>query len=140
MTDATPDPWSVHITRFEVLDAQVTGVPDEGDLFVRTGLCLAIEEGRYEHILEDDDGGPVPSALAYGCSITISGAAEATSWSGIEMQVLVTGRHENGTDITIAGVGALGFDNANSLEVHFDVPPRIAVQVLPSANKLAEGR
>lgn len=43
------------------------------------------------------------------------------------MQVVVTGLHENGWRITIAGEGAVGFDNAGSLGIEFESAPKMVV-------------
>lgn len=130
MTGDTVDPWAAHVRKFGIADAQITGTQPDGELLVRHGLALIVQEGRYETLVDDEAGRPAPSLLAYGCFVTLAGADEAGSWSGTDMQIVITGTHENGWRITIAGLGALGYDDKGSLEVQFDVPPSMAVHEL----------
>ncbi|EMD81927.1 hypothetical protein C725_2716 [Pacificimonas flava] len=44
------------------------------------------------------------------------------------MQIVVTGTHQNGSRITIAGPGAVGFDDAGLLGIEFEKPPAIVVE------------
>lgn len=127
MPDEPVDPWSAHVTRFQIRDAHVTGTPKDGALTTLHGLTLVVEEGRYETFTVDEAKNNLPAALAYGCFIRPDGAAESDSWSGTDMAIVITGLHENGWRITIAGDGALGFDNTGSLEIHFEEAPRMAV-------------
>lgn len=127
MTEQIEDPWSAHVCRFGVTGAHVTGTQPDGSILVRHGLDLIVEEGRYETLMDDGAGKPAPSVLAYGCFVTLAGAAEADSWSGIDMQVVITGKHQNGWHITIAGAGAVGNNASGSLEIHFETPPSTAV-------------
>ena len=43
------------------------------------------------------------------------------------MQIVLTGMHQNGSRITIAGPGAVGFDDAGSLGIEFEKPPEMVV-------------
>lgn len=127
MTDKPVDPLSAHVTRFAVTGAQVTGSSADGALLVRHGLQLMVEEGRYETLVDDEAGRPAPSIMEYGCFVAVADAAEADSWSGIDVHVVITGIHENGCRITIAGPGAVGNNDKSSLEIHFEGPPTMAV-------------
>ena len=124
----TDDPWAAHVTRFEIADAQLTGMVPDGQVLVRHDLTLTVQEGRFEHLTEDEQGQPTPSRLCYGCAIRTSGAAPPDYWSGVDMQIVVTGTHQNGSRITIAGPGAVGFDDAGSLGIEFETPPEMVVQ------------
>lgn len=120
MNGGDVDPWSTQVCRFRILDAQVMGTRTDGDLWVRYGLTLQVEEGRYEALMEDEDGRPAPSILAYGCFVTLAGAGVMDSWTGNDMHVVITGRYENGRQVTLAGDGALGFDDKGSLQIQFE--------------------
>lgn len=124
----TDDPWASHLSVFEIRNAQVTGFEPDGKVLVRHDLHLTVTEGRFEHLAEDQHGKPAPSFLSYGCSIAISGAPASNCWSGTDMQIVVTGKHQNGAQITIAGAGAIGFDDAGSLGIEFDRAPEMVVQ------------
>ena len=128
MSEEVIDPWSAHVSRFEIRDAQVTGMRPDGEVFVRHDLSLTVQEGRFEHLSEDEHGQPVPSRLCYGCTIRISGAAPPDYWSGTDMQIVVNGMHQNGSRITIAGLGAVGFDDEGSLGIEFEKPPEMVVE------------
>lgn len=124
------DPWIAHLSRFSIANAQVTAIPVEppdGDLTVLGNLHLVVEEGRYEHLREDAAGAPAPSALVYGCYVREAGLPPPSSWAGSDAQIVITGMHENGWDVTIAGPGAIGRDENGALEISFERPPRIAV-------------
>jgi hypothetical protein len=127
MPDEPVDPWSAHVTRFQIRDAHVTGTPKDGALATHHGLTLIVEEGRYETFSVEEAKKDLPAALAYGCFIRPAGASDSESWSGTDMAIVVTGIHENGWRITIAGDGALGYDEDGSLEIHFEEAPRMAV-------------
>ena len=97
------------------------------DLTVLGNLRLVVEEGRYEHLREDAAGAPAPSALLYGCYVREVGLPPPSSWAGSDAQIVITGMHENGWDVTIAGPGAIGRDENGTLEISFERLPRIAV-------------
>jgi hypothetical protein len=42
--------------------------------------------------------------------------------------IVLTGTHQNGSRITIAGSGAVGFDDAGSLGIEFEKPPEMVVE------------
>ena len=128
MSEEVIDPWSAHVSHFDIRDAQVTGIGSDGEVFVRHDLSLTVQEGRYEHLSEDEKGQPTPSRLCYGCSIRTSGTSIPDYWSGSDMQIVLTGMHQNGSRITIAGPGAVGFDDAGSLGIEFEKPPEMVVQ------------
>lgn len=44
------------------------------------------------------------------------------------MQIVVNGMHQNGSRITIAGLGAVGFDDEGSLGIEFEKPPEMVVE------------
>ncbi|NCP20307.1 MAG: hypothetical protein GW855_14270 [Erythrobacter sp.] len=127
MSEEVIDPWSAHVSRFDIRDAQLTGMRPDGEVFVRHDLSLTVQEGRFEHLSEDEQGQPTPSRLCYGCTIRISGAASPDYWSGTDMQIVVTGTHQNGWRITIVGQGAIGFDDAGSVGIEFDQAPTMTV-------------
>ena len=124
----THDPWAAHVTHFEMAEAQLTGVEADGQVLVRHDLTLTVQEGRFEILTEDEKGRPAPSRLCYGCTIRTSGAAPPDYWSGVDMQIVVTGTHQNGSRITIVGPGGVGFDDAGSLGIEFEQPPDMVVQ------------
>lgn len=132
MTDSPVqfDPWVAHLSRFRIDDTQVTAIPvahlDE-DLTVLRNLSLIVEEGRYEHLREDAAGAPAPSTLVYGCYVREVGSPPPSSWAGSDAHIVITGTHENGWAVTIAGPGAIGRDGNGALEISFEHPPRIAV-------------
>lgn len=70
--------------------------------------------------------------MIYSCFIRPSGAPEPTLWVGTDMHVVITGRHQNGWMVTLAGDAALGFDDADVLEIHFERPPQMAVEKGPT--------
>lgn len=97
-------------------------------MFVRHDLSLTVQEGRFEHLTEDENGRPPPSRLCYSCTMRTSGTATPDYWSGTDMQIVVTGMHQNGSRITIAGPDAVGFDDADSLGIEFEIAPDIIAQ------------
>ena len=128
MSEEVIDPWSAHVSRFEIRDAQVTGIEPSGEVFVRHDLSLTVQEGRFEHLTEDENGRSTPSRLCYGCTIRTSGAATPDYWSGVDMKIVVIGTHQNGSRITIAGQSAVGFDNKGSFGLEFEKPPAMVVE------------
>ena len=94
---------------------------------MRHDLQLEVEEGRYESLAEDAKGRPIPSRLSYGCFVRIAGSVEPDVWTGANMQVVVSGQHPNGSRITIAGSGSVGFDDEGSIGIEFERPPQILV-------------
>lgn len=133
MSEEPEDPWLAHVSRFSVSGAQVTGSSPDGSLLVRHGLNLVVEEGRYETLVDNEAGKPAPSIMEYACFVRLADAAEPDSWTGTDMHVVVTGLHGNGWRITIAGPGAVGFDDKGSLEIHFDQSPKMAVHEVGAA-------
>jgi hypothetical protein len=108
----------------------VTAIPVEPpneNLTVLRNLSLIVEEGRYEHLREDAAGAPAPSTLIYGCYVREVGLPPPSSWAGSDAHIVITGTHENGWDVTIAGPGAIGWDENGALEINFERPPRVAV-------------
>lgn len=126
MTDE-PHPWHQHVSAFKVRDAQVTAIPAGGEMIVEAGLNLLVEEGRQESLRDDEDGNPAPSVLEYFCRVTLDGAEEPQSWAGEDANIVITGVHENGSRITIAGAGAIGRDDKGSLELEFETMPQMKV-------------
>lgn len=124
----TDDPWAAHVTSFDITDAELTGIEPGGQVLVSHDLTLTVQEGRFEILTEDEKGRPTPSRLCYGCTIRTSGAATPDYWSGVDMQIVVTGTHQNGSRIIIVGPGAVGFDDAGSLGIEFEQPPEMIVQ------------
>lgn len=120
-------PWHQHVSTFRKSDAQVTALTAGGELIVIAALRLVIREGREEMLGDDPSGGPGPSALRPFCRVTLDGAGEPLSWSGQEASIVVTGTHENGCQITIAGKGSLGWDDKGSLEFAFEPAPQMKV-------------
>jgi len=45
------------------------------------------------------------------------------------MQLVITGTHENGARITIAGLGAIGFDDDGSPRIEFENAPEMVVDL-----------
>ena len=125
----TEDPWAAHISTFEINSAQITGVEQSGKVLVRHNLHLRVIEGRFEHLSEDARGKPTPSKLRYGCFIEAVGAPARDYWSGSDMQLVVTGTHENGARITIAGLGAIGFDDDGFPSLEFEKAPEMVVDL-----------
>lgn len=124
------DPWSAHLSRFRIAKAQLTATPlppSNEELTVLVGLSLVVEEGRYENLREHAAGAPAPSTLEYGCYVSEEGAAAPDSWAGTDAHVVITGTHENGWAVTVAGAGAIGRDRSGRLEISFERPPRMAV-------------
>lgn len=124
------DPWVAHLSRFRIANAQVTAVPGEppnDDLTVLGNLSLIVEEGRYENLREYAAGEPAPSMLVYGCYVRELDSPPPSSWAGSEAHIVITGTHENGWAVTVAGQGSIGRDDNAALEISFDHPPRIAV-------------
>lgn len=124
------DPWAAHLAVFRITDAQITASPippSDEELTVWASLTLVVEEGRYEHLREDATGAPAPSALVYGCYVREDGAPPTSSWAGTDAHIVITGRHENGWAVTVAGVGAIGRDETGTLEISFEQPPQVAV-------------
>lgn len=121
------DPWSANVSRFRVRDAHVTALPAQGEIFVQRNLTLVVAEGRQEALRNDHQGEPAPSMLEYFCRVTLDDAPEPQSWSGTDAQVVISGAHENGAEITIAGEGAIGFDDGGNLEIEFEKAPQMAV-------------
>lgn len=122
------DPWRDHVSRFRILDAQVTAVPDPGEMLVVAGLKLLVTEGRQEALRDDDDKGqPGPSVLEYFCRVTVEDTEESEAWTGQGARIVITGIHENGSRITIAGAGVFGRDDKEMLELEFDVLPQMKV-------------
>jgi hypothetical protein len=119
------DPWRDHVSTFRILDAQVTAVPDSGEMLVVAGLNLLVTEGRQEALRDDDKGQPGPSVLEYFCRVTVAGTEELQTWEGQAARIVITGIHENGSRITIAGAGAFGSDDKGSLELEFDALPQM---------------
>lgn len=129
-SEAAGDPWAVHVAAFRITKAQITATPlpaSDEVLTVLTGMTLVVEEGRYEYLQEDATGAPAPSALVYGCYVREVGAPPTSSWIGTDAHIVITGTHENGWGVTIAGVGAIGRDEAGTLEISFERPPPMAV-------------
>ncbi len=127
---AETDPWAAHVCRFRITQAQVTATTAE-TLLVRHGLDLTVEEGRYENLEDDEAGQPAPSSLRYDCTVRLTDAGNLESWSGTEMQVVITGSHENGWRITIAGLGAVGYADPGGLEINFEKSPRMSIHEAP---------
>lgn len=128
-SDMIVDPWAAHISSFEIKDAQITGIEQGGNVLVRHDLHLRVTEGRFEHLAEDDRGKPAPSNLRYGCHIDVVGAPAQDYWSGTDMQLVITGTHENGARITIAGHGAIGFDDDGVPSMQFETAPEMVVDL-----------
>lgn len=128
-SDMIVDPWAAHISSFEIKDAQITGIEQGGNVLVRHDLHLRVTEGRFEHLAEDDRGKPAPSNLRYGCHIDVVGAPAQDYWSGTDMQLVIIGAHENGARITIAGLGAIGFDDDGSPRIEFENAPEMVVDL-----------
>jgi hypothetical protein len=121
------DPWLCHASTFRVLGAQITAVPESSEMLVETGLKLLVTEGRQEALRDDDKGQPAPSVLEYFCRVTLEGAEEPQAWTGEDAQIVITGLHENGFQITIAGPGVFGRDDKGSLEMEFEAMPQMKV-------------
>ena len=125
----TEDPWAAHISSFEIKGAQIAGVEQGGNVLVRHDLHLRVTEGRFEHLADDDRGRPAPSNLRYSCHADVVGASVPDYWSGTDMQLVITGTHENGARITIAGLGAIGFDDDGSPRIEFENAPEMVVDL-----------
>ena len=116
----------MHVARFRILEAQLTAIPESEGMIAQHGMTILVEEGRAEvrRDLENAefDGG--------GARIFLSRyrrrRARANSWSGTDAKIVVTGRHENGWRVALAGDGLIGRDNNGNLEAEFDRPPQIA--------------
>lgn len=121
------DPWRDHVSRFRILDAQVTAVPDAGEMLAVADLNLLVTEGRQEALRDDDKGQPGPSVLEYFCRVTVEETREPEAWTGLGARIVITGIHENGSRITIAGAGAFGRDDKGRLELEFDALPQMKV-------------
>ena len=46
--DEVHDPWSMHVARFRVIEAQLTALPENDGLISHHGMTLLVEEGREE--------------------------------------------------------------------------------------------
>lgn len=125
--DEVIDPWCKHVSAFRIINAQVTAVPDGGEMIVRDSLNLLVEEGRQEALRDDEKGNAAPSALEYFCRVTLDGAGEPQVWTGEDARIVISGIHENGSRITIAGPGAVGSDEKGSLELEFEKMPQMKV-------------
>lgn len=117
-TDAR-GPWAMHIATWSVAGASITAVVPGGPLLTVHGLAVLVEEGRQEVIADD---GSV--SLDNICRITQLGAAAPDSLVSADGSIVVTGKHELGMMLTLAGDGIVGHDNNGSLEIEFVAPPR----------------
>lgn len=122
-----PHPWHQHVATFKVLNAQVTAIPNVGEMIVEAGLDLVVEEGRQEWLRDDEQGNAAPSVLQYFCRVTLEGADHPEAWTGEDAKIVITGVHENGSHITIAGDGSIGRDDKGSLELEFEALPQMKV-------------
>lgn len=125
----TEDPWDMHVARFRITSAQIAIIPTTGEISVHHDLDLIVEEGREEALRDDGNHKPTPSALEYFCRLTIADARPFESWSGIDAKIVVSGRHETGCPITLAGDGSIGRDDNGNIEAMFETPPQILVAV-----------
>lgn len=121
------DPWSMHVARFRILDAQLTAIPESEGMIAQHGMTILVEEGRAEVRRDLENADSTAAALEYFCRATVAGAPAPDSWSGTDAKIVVTGRHENGWRVALAGDGLIGRDNNGNLEAEFDRPPQIAV-------------
>ena len=124
---ADGDPWAVHTLKFRVRNAQITAIPERAPVIVEHGLTLVVEEGRFHSLNVDADGRDVPSTLRYMCVVNVEGTGETDSWSGVEARIVITGMHENGSPITITGIGGIGRTDKRTTEISFDEHPEMVV-------------
>ena len=123
--------WEAHVLSFRILHATVTAVPAVGEIIFHAGLDLMVTEGREETSTDFTTQPPPASTLEPFCRVTISGAPEPTSWSGVDANIVVSGTHENGTPITVVGPGSIGQDDNGSLEIAYAGLPRMSVLIPP---------
>lgn len=124
---ADENPWGIHTLRFRVRNAQITAIPEGAPVIVKHGLSLVVEEGRFHSLNVDAEGRNAPSTLRYMCFVNIDGAGETDSWSGIDARIVITGVHENGSPITITGMGSIGKTDRDMTELSFDEQPEMVV-------------
>lgn len=124
---AQSNPWNAHALKFRVRNAQITAIPEDAPVIVEHGLSLVVEEGRFHSLNVDDDGRDAPSTLRYMCFVNTDGAGETDSWSGIDARIVITGVHENGSPITITGMGFIGKTDKGATELSFEEQPEIVV-------------
>lgn len=117
----------MHVARFRILEAQLTAIPESEGMIAKHGMTILVEEGRAEVRRDLENADSTTAALEYFCRVTVAGAPAPDSWSGTEAKIVVTGLHENGWRVTLAGDGLIGQDNNGNLEAEFDRPPQIAV-------------
>ncbi len=119
--------WDDLVVKFRILDAQITAIATDKPVIVKHGLSLVVEEGRYETIPEDELDKVGQARLVYLCHVNVNGAPPMDAWVGEPAQIVITGRHENGCQITLAGVGDIGEDEHHTLEISFETAPEIVV-------------
>jgi hypothetical protein len=82
------------VSRFRILSAHVTAVPNEGKMVVVASFTLLATEDRQEALRDDGKGQPGPSALEYFCPGTVDETEDSHAWNGQGIRIVFTGIHE----------------------------------------------
>lgn len=128
MTDADILPH--RSTRWELADAHVVVLLDNGGMKSMHDLALEVEEGRDEDVPEAD-GGAIGAAMRYFCAIRIQGTTTPDAWAGSGAIATIIGKAGDGTTIAMGGRCLFGHADEGTFEIEFDAPPSMTTWSKP---------
>lgn len=121
------------IVQWDLLDAAISAVCDNGEIYNERGVNLSVHEGRSQHFhsvgeWNDLDDEPVfREALRYELSWIVKDSSPPDSGQQTEGHVGVFGKLADGRICKIVGKGFIGRDSLGQIEGTFYSPPKIEV-------------
>lgn len=120
MTDAGIPPH--RSIRWELAEAHVVVLLDDGGMESMHALTLEVEEGRDEDVPKTD-GSAAGALMRYFCAIRIRGTATPNAWVRSGAIAAIIGQAGDAATIALGGRCLFGRGDKGTFEIEFDAPP-----------------